>query len=354
MLFSIAYHLVNDMLLKMMDAALCLERLRAIPFVRGARITGKSSEIQGGVQGGVLRLKTPDGEHHLAIELRRSHLDRVTAEHFVHQWRKGDRAHIVVAPFVGEPLGDLFAQHGINFIDLQGNCSLNLDGRYIARIQRRHAPPRAAEDKPIRGPGYQVLLALLIEPKLLHTSLQEIAAAAGTSRQAPFDMRHRLEQEGFVTQGARGFTWVDPRRGELLDRFLAGYRDTLRPRLVLGRWRTQAREPPVVEERLVEVLGPPGSWRFGGAAGGYRLDNYYRGEDTTIYAESLPEGFARSLRALPSPDGNLRALRIPGPIVCTGPRNDSVHPLLVCAELLLQEDDRARAAAQRLRERFLG
>ena len=338
----------------MMDMDVYLERLRAIPFVRGARVTRKSRDGKAASQDGVLRLTTPEGEHLLAIERRRSHLDRVTAEHLVYAQRKDERGRIVVAPFVGEPLGDLFAQHGINFIDLEGNCSLNLDDRYIARIQHRHAPSREAQDKSIRGPGYQVLLALLIEPKLLHSSLQVVAAAAGTSRQAPFDMRQRLELEGFVTRRARGFVWVEPRREELLDRFFAGYRDTLRPRLVLGRWRTQAREPPVVEERLVEVLGPPGSWRFGGAAGGYRLDSYYRGEDTTIYAESLPEGFARSLRALPSPDGNLVVLRIPGPIVCTGPRNDSVHPLLVCAELLLQEDDRARAAAQRLRERFLG
>ncbi len=251
------------------------------------------------------------------------------------------------------PLGDLFEERGINFVDLQGNLSLRIGDRYIARIQRRRAPPREAHDKPLRGAGYQVLMALLIEPKLLRATLQEVATAAGTSRQAPFDMLRRLEHEGFAAGTAKGLVWIEPRRDELLDRFFVGYRDVLRAKLLLGRWRTQSQEPPALEAKLEEALGAPGAWRYGGAAGGYRLDSYYRSPTTALQVTALPAEFARRVRALPSADGNLVALRVPGPIALSGPRDDVVHPLLVCAELLAQDDERARNAAQRIRERFL-
>ena len=109
----------------------------------------------------------------------------------------------------------------------------------------------------------------------------------------------------------------------------------------------------MVEARLEEVLGAPGPWRYGGAAGGHRLDGYYRSPATTIHVAALPEGLARRMRALPSPEGNLIALRVPGTVALAGVRDDVIHPLLVCAELIVQDDDRARAAAQRIRERFL-
>lgn len=337
----------------MTTAAPYAGQLRALPFVREARILVKAAKGEDAAPDGVLRLRTPDGEHRFTIALRRSHLDRVTAEHLAHALSDDRASHIVMAPYVGEPIGDLFEARGINFVDLQGNCSLRIGDRYIARIQRRRAPPRESHDKPLRGAGYQVLMALLIEPKLLRATLQEVATAAGTSRQAPFDMLRRLEHEGFAGKTSKGLAWIEHRRGELLDRFFVGYRDVLRSKLLLGRWRTQASEPPALEARLEEVLGTPAVWRYGGAAGGHRLDGYYQSPTTTLHATKLPADFARRVRALPATDGNLVALGIPGPIARTGPRDDVVHPLLVCAELLTLDDDRAREAAQRIRARFL-
>ena len=334
----------------MTDTAACVARLRELPFVREARVLTRPQE---GAPDGVLRLRTPEGEHRLAIELRRSNLDRIFAEHLARSLSASDVPRIVMAPSVGAPIGDLFEQHGISFVDPQGNCFLSLDGRYVARIQGRRGPPRAARERPLRGAGYQVLGALLADPALLSRTLQEIATAAGVSRQAPFDMLRRLVEEGFAVRTTRGLVWVEHRRPELFDRFFVGYRDTLRPRLLLGRWRTQAQDPPAVEHRLAELLGAVGAWRYGGPAGGHRLDGYFRGAETTVHLASLPDEFARRMKALPSTDGDLVALRIPGPFALAGPRGDTVHPLLVCAELLAQGTDRAYAAAARIRERFL-
>lgn len=47
------------------------------------------------------------------------------------------------------------------------------------------------------------------------------------------------------------------RREELVDRFLVGYRDVLRPRLLVGRYKTPLSDPRKLEARRVEVLGEP-------------------------------------------------------------------------------------------------
>lgn len=330
--------------MKRSDVTDYLHALAGIPFLPMGQ----------GSKRGALDLRTIDGKHHaLTVDLHRSNLDRVTAERLVHALGDDAAKYIVMAPFVGAPLGELFAEHGVNFVDLRGNCFLRLGDRYVARIQRAAAAPRVSHQKDIRAPGYGVLLALLVDPALLRAPLHVIATAAGTSRQAPFDMLRRLQADGFVTRPPKGYAWVEARRAELVDRFLTGYRDVLRPRLLLGSWRTRAQDPSALEAQLTRVLGPPGAWRYGGTAAGARLDCHYRGARTAIHVEALPERLPQWVKAMPSADGDLVALRVPCPAALGGPDPSCVHPLVVCAEMLCDADERARSAAQRIRERFL-
>jgi hypothetical protein len=46
-------------------------------------------------------------------------------------------------------------------------------------------------------------------------------------------------------------------------------------------------------------------------------------------------------------------LRTPGEVALDGKTDDTVHPLLVYAEMLVEGSERAREAAAALRERFL-
>ncbi len=303
---------------------------------------------------GVIRFSTPDKqEHALDVVVQRTRLDPIAAERLAAEQGTHRADCIVMAPYIGEGPGEILERAGVNFVDLLGNCSLRLGDRYVARIQRRRPPPRDAHAQGTRAAGYQVIMALLIAPTLLTEPLEAIAKAAGTSRQAPFAMLRRLHHEGFIVKTTRRTLWVPEQRGALIDRFFVGYRDVLRPKLVRSTWRTKTQDPFLLEAQLGDVLGPIGPWRYGGAAGGYRLDPYYRSPNTVVHLGAIPPEFARRILAATSSEGNLRLLGVPGPIALTGPHPESVHPLLVCAELLALPDDRAHETAHLLRERFL-
>jgi hypothetical protein len=66
-----------------------------------------------------------------------------------------------------------------------------------------------------------------------------------------------------------------------------------------------------------------------------KLTDYYRGADTALAMERLPDGFLKELRALSAQEGNLVVLEVAGDRAFEGATAHTVHPLLVFAELVI-------------------
>jgi hypothetical protein len=196
-----------------------------------------------------------------------------------------------------------------------------------------------------------VLFALLAEPERVANSVRALGDAAGVSRQAALDIRHRLARLGVLIQTRSGFRWVAGRYKEAIDMFVTGYLTTLRPELVLGRFRTRDSEPPALEARLVSEISLQ-DLRWGGAAAAHRMTGHYRGGHTVVHVMELP-GNMRKLQAIPDRAGTLELVMPPGPLGMRGVIEDTAHPLLVYAELLAEGNERAREAAQEVAERWL-
>ncbi len=336
------------MTMKATDDALdpYLERLRALPFVTEATVL-KSRRPDGSAR---LRLRTPAAKFELAVSLQGRNLDRVSATLLAERIAGGDVPSIVFAPAISEPLGEMFERRGVAFVDRQGNCFVRLGDQYIARVQGRRATRSAPKDRAIRAAGYQVMLALLCANELVRRPLRDIAAASGTSVTAPADMLRRLTDEGYLARTRHGLTWVEARREELVERFLVGYRDVLRPRLLVGRYKTPLGDPAKLEARLTEVLDGSDAWRWGGAAAGHRMNRQYRGPRTVVYHAAWSAGLLAKIPAIASPDGDLVVLRAPGVTVLQGAEPRLPHPLLVVAELLAEPEERAWRAGAEIRE----
>src|SRR5687768_576554 len=122
------------------DFAPYLARLRELPFVRGAKVQ-PSSDLAHDAR---IVLRTPEGEYALVARLFKSNITPQLADRAIytahHSKPRRDRW-IVLAPAVGQSIAERFDDAGIAFVDRLGNCSLTLDGRYVARIERR--APRA-------------------------------------------------------------------------------------------------------------------------------------------------------------------------------------------------------------------
>jgi hypothetical protein len=161
----------------------------------------------------------------------------------------------------------------------------------------------------------------------------------------------RLTEEGLVGTGLNGRRLLQ--RQIVLDRWLAGYTTVVRPRLLIGRYRTDDSDPIALERKIENTLRRDMTWGWGGGAAAMRLTHHFRGTDTVLHLAAPISDLPRRLRALPARDGPLIVIRTPGPIALEGVEAGTVHPLLVYTELLATGQSRALEAAATIWDRYL-
>jgi hypothetical protein len=328
-----------------------LENLLSLPFLRKATVRREHHPKDSGVDG-ILEVTTPRGRRRLFVEEKASHLSQGLVSDLIA--RRGSRVTtplILFAPYVSPEMGALLVSHGINFVDRAGNCHLELGGTYVGHVEGRRL--RLPLDPPggIRAPGFRLIFALLVEPDLLNAPARDFARAAVVSLGTVSNVLRRLERDRLLVRTKSKRHLVRP--DDLVERWIAGYAETLRPQLLAGRFETPDADPPSLEDRVAGALGDTKAWAWGGAAAAFRLTKHYRSEETILHLETAPSDLPKRLKALPHREGRLIILGVPGPLAFRGRAPHTVHPLLVYSELILTGDDRAREAATEVRERFL-
>jgi hypothetical protein len=329
-----------------------LDRLRALPFVRALKVGSGERPAGPRRADAVLRIRTPAGVHLVLVEVKRTNPTLPIIDGLLAGGRdRRGTAWMVLAPYIGPQIGRRLRDNDVNYHDLAGNCHLALGRNYLALIEGRRPDRRAPAERGVRGPGLQVLFAILARPELLNVPVRRLADAAGIGKTAAAEMLARLAAEGLVGADRGGRRLLRPRI--VLDRWLAGYATVVRPRLLVGRYRTNDPDPAALEERLGRVMKGAGTWAWGGGAAAMRLTRHYRGIETVLCVQEQIPDFARRARALPARDGPLIVMKAPGRVAFEGVERDTVHPLLVYTELLAAGDERAREAAGRIWDRYL-
>lgn len=273
---------------------------------------------------------------------------------------------------VSDRMGERLREAGVAYADAAGNAYLADPPTLVLIRGMRPAPGdtgegrRRAEGRAFATAGLRVVAALLADPRLAAQTYREIAAAAGVSLGAASEAMADLRKRRFLAAGGRGrgLTHV----ADLHRRWLDGYVDRLRRKLVLGRWRFA--DPAARPDRLSNAGLPPGlDLQLGGEAAAACLVGHLRPQTASLHVQGRPgaAASARALRLLPDRQGPIVMLdQVAGIPAHDGDdaRHDAAalplaHPLLVHAELAAAPDPdaRLREAAdllyrQRLRPAF--
>jgi hypothetical protein len=328
--------------------------LQELPFVRVASIRETNSQTSNQRTSkhpdAILDVETSRGTHEFLVELKRTHLTYALADGLIAQAGRADRPLMLFAISVPRRIGSYLGARGINYVDQAGNCRVQINADFMAVIEGRTPIKLPAAGRGIAIPGYRVLFTILTKPKLLNSPVRTLADSAAVSKTTAAETIARLVQEGLVSpvQGQRSI--LNPET--LLDRWILGY-ETLRPRMIMGRFRTQDADPAAMEERIEKELGESVIWAWGGGSAAMRMTKHYRGEDTVLHVCDPANDLPRRLRALPAVDGPLIIQRTPNKTAFEGVEPHTVHPLLVFADLMVNANPRAREAALELRERYI-
>jgi len=331
------------------DPQSVVKHLRALPFVEGAElrpVDGRSPEDAH------LTVQTPRGRHELAVSLRGAPLTRSSAATLISAVSsKKDLPWMVFSRHISGPVGQLLLGQGIDFADQAGNCHLAIGKDYLAHIEGRRPPRLPRRGRGLGAQSYQVLFALLARPQAANASIRALADLAAVRKTTVARMLSRLEEENLLVRvkGGRRIT----RPATLLDRWLVGYTDKLRPRLLVGQYRPFSKDLQDLQTLVEQSLPEDQPWAWGGAAAADRLMRHFRGECTILHTAVLPADLQVSARLLPSRDGPFVVLGVPGPLAFEGPRPHLAHPLLIYTELLVEGGERARETAGEIRARYL-
>ena len=335
----------------------CLDHLAALPFVAALDLPDLGVRLQDGrIANAILKLQLKDGElHELIPEIKRTNLTYALAEGLIARARRRpQKAMLIVAPKITRGVGRTLGENGVNYVDAAGNCWLNIENRYVAVIEGRRPITPEPRGRGMGAAGYQVLFALLAMPDAQNATLRDIAEQAGTALGTAARTLKHLEEEGILARGRGRQVLLD--KQEILERWLHGYQTQVRPRWLIGRFQTADPDPEMLEQRVADALTekePELNWAWGGGAAGMRLTGYYHGLETALLVERPPADLPRTLRALPATDGRLILLEVPTALALAGPQEHVAHPLLIYTELVATRDERAREAAEEIRERYL-
>jgi hypothetical protein len=323
-----------------------------LPFVKTAKVD--QSRGRGESEADlVVKLQTPAGSVHFVVEVKAGPLTRAVAADLLSRVdRRSANNLLVLSEYVPPAIAQELADHGVQFLDAAGNQHVTIGDQYFVRSSGKR-PPRAAspEHKSTQPTGYLVYFALLADPKLRTAPVRTVAAAARVSKSAVANAIARLEAQKILVRGRAKATWVDTRA--LLERWLVGYSEVVRPRFLVGGYRAQELDP-IALEKLIEAQMPVDTaWAFGGGAAAYRVTGHYRGESTVVHVAEPPADLSRQLRVVrvdSNQKPNLVMLRAPAPLLLQGVTARTAHPLLIYTELLYTGDERAREAAAEIRE----
>ncbi|WP_196939512.1 type IV toxin-antitoxin system AbiEi family antitoxin [Sphingobacterium pedocola] len=235
----------------------------------------------------------------------------------------------------------------IAYLDVAGNFFIRyrdiwiwIEGNKLPKVEK-DIPNRA-----FTAAGLKVLFFLLTEPDALDMPYREIALGANVALGNIPLVINGLKETGFLVKLDKTRYRLRNKR-ELLDRWIAGYQEILRPKLVIGTFRMPEKHIDWRQYRLTK-----GDFWGGESAAGL-LTDYLEPEKLTLYTTVTKLELVKRYRFIPDPKGNVEVLQQFWVDREINWFINQVHPLLTYADLLLTQDPRNIEVAEIIFEKYL-
>jgi len=255
----------------------------------------------------------------------------------------------LVSTYVNPSQADKLRNLGIEFFDTAGNAFLQQKGLHVFITGRK---PQASKSlgRPARAfnpTGSRLVFALLCQLGLENKSYREMAKESDISLGAVNWIMNDLRTLGYLVDlGARGRRLV--KKKGLLKRWTSAYPEQLRPKLILGRFRTRHAHDWWQQADL------PSDTFWGGEVAAKLLTKYLRPETITIYSESNLPKLQAQYGLQRDPNGDVELLRKFWKFDHWDEKNlQTAPPLLVYADLVSTADDRNLETAQIIYEQYI-
>ncbi len=233
---------------------------------------------------------------------------------------------------------DRLREGDTQFMDTAGNCFINQPPFYIFikgnKVQGVVKAP--AVGRAFKQTGLRVLYALLCNPGLENETYRAIAAKTDVALGMVNWVLNELNELGYLVETGKGRARHIRLIGKekLLERWVTGYAEQLRPKLLMGRYRG-------ADGWWQKAVLKPEKAQWGGEVAAGKLTDYLKPQTITVYVDKdNPEAVLIQNRLKKYHEGDVELLHRfwqPNTVVTNG---DTVHPILVYADLMATGNQR--------------
>ena len=309
------------------------------------RVAKIAPEIDGQRIDALVRIGRGKAAVTYAAEVKRG-LRPATLGPILHQFDRLKTRPLLVADYVTPPMAKTLKDRGVAFLDAAGNGYIDQPPLFVwVKGERLPEAPVAGPrtGRSFQASGLKVLFALLCHPEWAERPYREIGHLAGVAHGTVGWVMAELPKLGFVVtiDGRRHLL----QRELLLRQWVEAYARTLRPKLVLGRYRT------VLDQWWTEFDPQQYGLVLGGEPAADRLTRYLRPGTVTVYGAKPEPRFLLDFRMRADARGPVEVLKrfwnFEGEDAALAPVP------LVYADLVATGDGRCLETANLLHERIV-
>lgn len=276
-------------------------------------------------------------------EVRQYHLSRIIDLATIHY------PLLVVAERILPPVKKAFQEKGIAYLEINGNAHLQNSLLYV-HIDT-HAPVR--KDKPVTNraftkTGLKAVFHFLNNKATINDNFRKIATDTGIALGNIKYIIDGLTEAGYILKVNKNDIQLKNVK-TLLERWVAGYRETLKPSLLIGTFRF----PDKQTRQNWRSLNPQqidAVWS--GEPAGDLLTGYLKANTLQLYTPLLKNEIMREWKLIPGKDGELEVYKQFWQKTNNAPTH-TAPPLLIYTDLLITEDPRCIETAERIYKKYL-
>jgi hypothetical protein len=295
---------------------------------------------------GYLRLNINGEQLNLPLEIKNELRVPQIGKLLVH--RKAFTNLIVLAQYILPSAKEILRKHKINYIEANGNVYLQTSTQLLwLDNQKPLKPLTIKENRAFSVTGCKVLFYLLQNEAHFYEPYRVIAKATQTSLGNITNIFNALKNNGFlINTRDKNFKLINKK--ELLDKWVEAYNAVLKPSLFMGTCTNIKNNELHIWQQLKFKNN---HFQWGGEAAGNILTNYLNPGLLEMYSHTSNMNLQKTYKLISSKNGHIYLYKAFWDL--NKSEQNTVHPLLVYADLLNDENTRKHETALKIYEKYL-
>jgi hypothetical protein len=260
---------------------------------------------------------------------------------------------LVISPVIYSKIAQKLVDMNVNYIDSTGNVYINEKTIYILSAGKKSKTGEVITKSRLFGEsGLKLLFALLQDQEAVNFPYRELARLVGISPASITILFKEMLKGGYLFEDHNDDKRL-LRKRELLQRWLNGYQEILRPKLMIGTYES-IKKDFVRNFEMQPISEWQGNW--GGEAAGAIYTKYLVPEILTMYVPGDDKIWMKKMGLIPTErNHNIEVLQYfwdkGHALFMVAP--NTVPPLLAYAELTSSGDSRNQETAQKIYDEYL-